>query len=128
LSYNEQLGTKDIGLFDHTFVTGKTLLDTTPYRFIDGRAGLLLYQNNTGKEGNTVIQFHHYNDEIAGNIVVQDFHNGYNAGPYVRDMIVTMNMSTENMKPNRHKSSTSGLIFENNPCGTDSVAFGGWKK
>jgi hypothetical protein len=128
LAYDEQLGTKDIGLFDHTFVTGKTLLDTTPYRFIDGRAGLLLYQNNTGKEGNTVIQFHHYNDEIAGNIVVQDFHNGYNAGPYVSDMIVTMNMSTENMKPNRHKSSTSGLVFENNPCGTDSVAFGGWKK
>jgi len=128
LSYSEQLGTKDIGLFDHTFVTGKTLLDTTPYRFIDGRAGLLLYQNNTGKEGNTIIQFHHYNDTIAGNIVVQNFHNGYNAGPYVSDMIVTMNMSTENMQPNRHKSSASGLIFENNPDGTDSVTFGGWKK
>ena len=128
LRYNNILGVTDPALFNHTFVTGRTLLNTTSYNFIDGRAGLLLYQNSPGREGNTIIQFHHYNDEIAGNIVPQDFYDGSQAGPYVQDMIVAMNMSTENMKPNRHKSSTSGLIFENNPCGTDSVAFGGWKK
>jgi len=128
LRYNTPLGTSDPALFNHIFVTGKTLLDTSSYDFIDGRAGLLLYQNTPGPEGNTLIQFHHYNDDIAGNVIAQNFHSGYNAGPYVSDAIVAMNMSTENIKPNRHKSSTSGLVFENNPDGTDSVAFGGWKK
>lgn len=128
LIYDASLGTEGIGLFDRTFITGKTVLDTSPYKFIDGRAGLLLYQNQPGEEGNTIVQFHHYDDEVAGNIVPQNFHDGYDAGPYVSDTIASMNMSTENMKPNRHKSSSSGLIFENNPCGTDSLAFGGWKK
>ena len=116
------------GLFDHIFITGKTFLDDESYKFIDGRAGLLLYQNQPGEEGNTIVQFHHYNDELAGNIIPQNFENGYDAGPYISDAVVSMNMSTEKLMPNRHKSSAAGLVFENSPMGTDSLAFGGWKK
>ena len=126
--YDKNLGTTGIGLYDHIFLTGKTLLDTTSYKFIDGRPGLLLYQNQPGEEGNTLVKFHHYNESLSGNIVSQNFKNGYDAGPYVSDSVAKMNMSTEKMRPNRHKSSTAGLVFENNPSGTDSIAFGGWKK
>jgi hypothetical protein len=36
--------------------------------------------------------------------------------------------NTQRMLQNHHRSATAGFVYENNTLGTDSIAFGGWKK
>lgn len=124
-----------VGLFDHVFITGKTLARPSAYprsgtesAFVDSLPGLDIYQLTPGHEGNTTIEFHYYNDDVKGNIITQNFQNGYSAGPYMSNTIISMGMSTHSSKPRHHKSSAAGMIFNDLPCGTDSITFGGWKK
>ena len=123
------------GLFDHIFITGKTLARNASYpragsgsAFVDGLPGLDIYQLTPGHDGNTAIEFHYYIDDFKGNIITQNFQNGYTAGPYMSNTIISMGMSTHSSKPRHHKSSAAGMIFNDLPCGTDSITFGGWKK
>ncbi len=72
--------------------------------------------------------FHYYDESFRGNIITENFTNGYDAGPYMNETVSSMNMSTSELRPHDHKSSSAGMIYNDMPCGTDSITFGGWKK
>ena len=117
-----------LGLFDATFILSPTLEEHTTYIYREHLCGIDLFQNTPGYEGNTKVIFHYYDESFKGNIITKDFINGYNAGPYMNETVSAMNMSTNELRPHDHISSAAGMIYNDMPCGTDSIAFGGWKK
>ena len=98
------------------------------YFYIDKLPGLKLTQGTPGPSGNTKVLFHHYKDDIRGNIVASDFAGGTTTGPHVDSVLMGMNPSTQQLLPHDHVSSAAGMIYNDAPMGTDSITFGGWKK
>jgi len=54
------------------------------------------------------------------------------SGDVLQDFITALDVmsgtNTQSMFDRHHRSSASGFTYDNNPLGTDSIAFGGWKK
>lgn len=90
--------------------------------------GLRLAQKTPGSQGNKKIQFHHYSPETKGNIVASDFVGGSDSGPRIENVINAMSPAIDDIRPHGYKSASAGMIYNDMPCGTDSITFGGWKK
>ena len=116
------------GLFENVLVLYPTLAERSTYTYKQKLCGIDLFQNSPGHEGNTKVIFHYYDESFRGNIITENFTNGSEAGPYMNETVSSMNMSTSELRPHDHISSTAGMIYNDMPCGTDSITFGGWKK
>jgi hypothetical protein len=116
------------GLFENILVLYPTLAERSTYTYKQKLCGIDLIQNSPGHKGNTKVTFHYYDESFRGNIITENFTNGYDAGPYMNETVSSMNMSTSELRPHDHKSSSAGMIYNDMPCGTDSITFGGWKK
>jgi len=115
-------------VFLNTFILSPTLEERNTYFYHDKLCGIRLIQGSPGPTGNTDVTFHHYNEDVKGNVLGNNFSGGYSSGPHVNDVVSSMNMSTSELRPHDHISSAAGMIYNDMPSGTDSITFGGWKK
>ena len=75
----------------------------------------------------SVVQFHHYNDQYKGNLIPLDFTGGMSPDLKVAQTVFFMGSSTHEIRPHKYKSAAAGMVYNDMPPGTDSLAFGGWK-
>lgn len=117
-------------LIPNNFVRFKNYIDDSSrtYVYKDYLPGLKLTQGVSGRKGNKKNKFHHYKDDKKGNIILSNFQGGTSTGPHVDEIVINMYPGSTDMRPYDHKSSAAGMIYNDMPCGTDSITFGGWKK
>lgn len=117
-------------LITNNFIRFKNSIDSSSRVYVKKNVltGLSLTQEVAGHEGNTKTIFHHYEENKKGNIVLSNFTGGSSTTPNIGDAVARMHPGSTDLRPYDHKSSTAGMIYGNNECGTDSIAFGGLVK
>ena len=117
-------------LITNNFIRFKNSIDDPSMVYIRKLylTGLRLTQDVSGEKGNTKTKFHYYEEGKKGNILLHDFTGGTTTGPHIDDIVAAMHPGSTDIRPHDHKSASAGMIYNEMPCGTDSITFGGLMK